>query len=131
MLGGVFTFTSWQQPGRPARPPPRASLPRREERLRGLQVRSFKALAEAIIYRLQKAACLCDMLLMMLQARKACGCSQLPGQRALLPCQIKRMQKVLLGGRRGLQRTLPPDEFAFGAQELSDPPAFLVALAPR
>jgi len=38
------------------------------------------------------------------------------------------LQKVLLGRRRGLRRTLPQDEFALDAQELGDAPALLVAL---
>ena len=48
-----------------------------ETRLRGLHVGSFKALAEAIIHRLQKAACIGDPTLIMRQACKVCGCSQL------------------------------------------------------
>src|SRR5258705_12115125 len=104
------------------------SAQRVEIRLRGLQVRSFKALAEAIVHRLQKAACLGDSTLILLQACKACGCSQLPWQGALPACPIERLQKVLLGRRRGLRRTLPQNEFAFDGQELGDAPALFVAL---
>jgi hypothetical protein len=38
---------------------------------------------------------------------------------------------MLLGGRHGLRRTLPQDEFTFDAQELGDAPALLIALGSR
>src|SRR6266404_5629774 len=43
---------------------------------------------------------------------------------------IERAQKVLLGRRRRLRRTLQQDEFAFDAQQLGDAPALLVAFGP-
>jgi hypothetical protein len=59
--------------------PRRDALPQRiEKRVGGLQVGGFKALAEAIVHRLQMAARLGESTLIMLQARKAGGCSQLP-----------------------------------------------------
>ncbi len=62
----------------PEKPHQDALLPRVEMRLRRLQVGGFKAFAEAIVHRLQKAAGLGDTALILLQAREACGCSQLP-----------------------------------------------------
>ena len=44
---------------------------------------------------------------------------------------IERAQEVLLGGRRGLRRTLPQDEFTFDAQELGDAPVLLAGFASR
>ena len=38
---------------------------------------------------------------------------------------------MLLGGCRGLRRTLPQDEFTLDAQELGDAPALLIALGSR
>jgi hypothetical protein len=44
---------------------------------------------------------------------------------------VERLQKVLLGRRRGLRRTLLQDEFALDAQQLGDAPSLLVALGSR
>src|ERR1700692_2833439 len=99
-------------------------------RLRGLQVGGFKTLAEAIVHRLQKAACLGGPTLVMLQACKACRCSQLPRQRALPARPIERLQEVLFGRRRGLRCTIAQDEFTLDAHELGDAPALLDALGP-
>jgi hypothetical protein len=61
----------------PVKPHQDALRPRVELRFRGLQVGSFEALAEAIIHRLQKVACLGGPALIMPQACKACRCPQL------------------------------------------------------
>ena len=114
-----------------ARPDQDTLLQRVEKRLRVLQIGSLKTLTEAIVHRLQKAACLGDPTLIMLQAGKACGCSQLPRQGVLPARPTERAQKVLLGRRRRLRRTLPQNEFAFDAQEFGDTPALLVALGSR
>src|ERR1700730_10343686 len=51
-----------------------------------------------------------------------------PMTRHLPARPIERVQKLPLGRRRGMWRTLPQDELTFDAQKLGDAPALLVAL---
>jgi hypothetical protein len=92
------------------------------------QIAGFESFGEPIVDGRLQLAHLLGTAPLMPQPCKACGCSQLPRQGTLPARPIERVQKVLLGGRHGLRRTLPQDELTFDAQKLGDAPALLVAL---
>ena len=88
-----------------------------QQRFRGTQIGSLEALGEAIVDLCEKLPCLAAATLGNAQARETEGGAQLPEQRFLLPCDVKRLAERIFRRRHSLT---PQQNFAFDAQQLGE-----------